>query len=105
MRTVGFLTVAASLLLAVPARAQAGNSSSVLTIHEATMRFHLEPPSLEMPVGNSSLTTLEADVHLELLNPAGKSTNACDVVVRIASGSHLVSVPWNGLNLPSDSPS
>ncbi len=105
MRTVGVLTVAASLLLAVPVHAQAGNSSPVLIVQEATMRFHLEPPSLEIPVGNSSLATLEADVHLELLNPAGKSVAAGDAVVRADPGSHVVSVPWSGLKLPSDSPS
>src|SRR5258708_12399059 len=105
MRTVGVLTVAASLLLAVPSRAQAGNSSPVLIVQEATMRFHLEPPSLEIPVGNSSLATLEADVHLELLNPAGKSVAAGDAVVRADPGSHVFSVPSPRLKLPPDSPS
>src|SRR5258708_12613506 len=104
MRTVGVLTVAASLLLAVPVHAQAGNSSPVLIVQDVTMRFHLEPPSLEIPVGNSSLATLEADVHLELLNPVGKSVAAGDAVVRADPGSHVVSVPWSGLNLPSHSP-
>lgn len=105
MRTVGFLAVAASLLLGVPAYAQAGKPAPVLTIQEAAMRFHFEPPSLEIPVVNSSTKTIEVDIRMELLDTAGKSAVVGDAVAQVAPGSHVVSVPWNDLKLPSDSSS
>src|SRR5712672_1254039 len=105
MRTVGVLAAAASLLLAVPIFSQAGNSSSVLTVQEAAMRFHFEPPSLEFPLVNSSAETIEADVRLELLDPVEKSAVVGDAVVRAVPGSHVISVPLSGLHLPTDSPS
>jgi len=105
MRNVGVLAVAASLLLAVPVFSQAGTSSSVLTVQEAAMRFHFEPPSLEFSLVNSSPETVEADVRLELLDPVEKSSAVGDAVVRAVPGSHVISVPLSGLHLPTDSPS